>query len=1299
MSTADWTNTSTGGNNSVHSTSTISSAGINGTASNNAYAANNGVSNQAGISSIVGGVEEVTGMVYPAIATLDRQYSAPVGQRLLLFVQTNANCGLQGGVETILKLQKTKGRSLSPPPNHATSTCDYNYNTQEDDLDVAYSSRTPSQTNPSSDDPYGFLRDDDTGTLATGITGSSTNASDNFSYASATSSINSSTQQNLNTNNNNTSNSNSSKKGPNLGRFLKKVAKQTTGALERGMHELAIKADQGRTPDLLTACLFSTATGELIAMTDSVPMPRIAIVGVTFSIPLWVPPRFEDNAMVTVKLFIHSQASLMISATGKPKTKHFLLGQTQVNVGQMRKLLLQQRKGFFSLPLASTLVAEGQQLHFCVLPDLKIPAMAQRGWSLMDPQFSGCTSGLYNYPLDQSYALKTPPSNSSNNIQEQPWLIATERAIESTIVLPLAAAFAQICTQACHVSLQHAQAIATHLLAKRTEHDEPGPCANVHVEFQYLQIDASASNPVAAMAAQLPSVNMTLAWQPPDSLFELELIPSATVPVGGTHPQVAPPQLQFFPPVVTTGILPAILKAHGAQLPAFMLGNLRVQLTANTRPPDVWEAVVVLEQHVNQQRGRTIQLPFYSLATGLKVGAMVMTIDISVETPSAPLPNYVSPQRGLVTMVGLENLIQDVVTPMVDHVVLPQQQAAQADDVTRRRQQQLATMGSFMSHAYLDQHVRSRRQADWELFSMKAREYRQVLESHSRTPNTTPRHTEPSWEDRSPKPFRPSSSRPELLLSMIPFNTHNASFSLDIIDPNNSQPNDGALFHNITCGAPADHAAGFGNVFVDRTFTSPIGSVSGGLRRLEAKRFELAQIVKNAQTQLIAGVAGFFQAARQQPQNKFVNHVPARHSNLQNLRWKVFEAVHAYHHVTWICAVRRANAFSQALGIAVTSYLTSLSDVALCQMGWPQLWARHGYLVSYEGLLSAAGKELGMIEDASVAISMLHMVKIVLVPDDNTTRGDPARVPIPHSPLLKWVHLIPTTSNSSTNSRSTQYLLQVGVHSRYFEQRVPACLKNGTQVRFYPVLFQVGVDIRQWGAHAGSNMKNQFAGGDYSSGAGAGGAGLLDDEDDDVGVSDDDVLVALNYEALQKMNAYAHLISPVPGSNVPAGDPFDTFLASTSQSSQQQAKNMSVHPSLSMLHNHVMTSAGRMNHSILDEAATMAQQLGGGGVVFCKSGKDRTAMHVTYKQAQFANRFRQQRHRNQEVPDTTLEDATRMRIYGTRLPVCEKNVGQALYAFNSLQSKFMPDALKPPPSTLAGFLKGGRLLTGGGIET
>lgn len=55
--------------------------------------------------------------------------------------------------------------------------------------------------------------------------------------------------------------------------------------------------------------------------------------------------------------------------------------------------------------------------------------------------------------------------------------------------------------------------------------------------------------------------------------------------------------------------------------------------------------------------------------------------------------------------------------------------------------------------------------------------------------------------------------------------------------------------------------------------------------------------------------------------------------------------------------------------------------------------------------------------------------------------------------------------------------------------------------------------------------------------------GLLEDEDDDdVGIADDDVLVTLNYEAFQKMNSYAHLISPVP-----SGGPGDLLDAPSGQ--------------------------------------------------------------------------------------------------------------------------------------------------------
>ena len=81
-------------------------------------------------------------------------------------------------------------------------------------------------------------------------------------------------------------------------------------------------------------------------------------------------------------------------------------------------------------------------------------------------------------------------------------------------------------------------------------------------------------------------------------------------------------------------------------------------------------------------------------------------------------------------------------------------------------------------------------------------------------------------------------------------------------------------------------------------------------------------------------------------------------------RWRVFEAAHNLHHVTWMCAVRRANVFSQSLGLAVTSYLAAIADPTRNVAGWPEIWKSHGYMVCFEGLLSAAGKELGMIEDA-----------------------------------------------------------------------------------------------------------------------------------------------------------------------------------------------------------------------------------------------------------------------------------------------------------------------------------------------
>jgi hypothetical protein len=314
----------------------------------------------------------------------------------------------------------------------------------------------------------------------------------------------------------------------------------------------------------------------------------------------------------------------------------------------------------------------------------------------------------------------------------------------------------------------------------------------------------------------------------------------------------------------------------------------------------------------------------------------------------------------------------------------------------------------------------------------------------------------------------------------------------------------------------------------------------------------------------------------------------------------------------------------------------------------------------------------------SIAVSMLRMVRVVLMPD----KGIPSKaVFVPSAPYLKWVNLFP-----SGQGENRHFLLQIGVDPAYYNERIPVPLRNGTAVQLYPVLYQVGVDVRQWGAHAGSKLLSKQPNGTTQEVS----AGRLvdDDDDDDVGIVDNDVLVALNFEAFQKMNVYSHAIRPqqITLDKIQAAM-LQVFAIRASLREDQQV--LPIHETMSALFSHIKSSAGRMNHSILDEAATLVQQLGGGALVFCKSGKDRTAMHgkfgqpmfsaklevphmsmvllpaVTYKQAQFAARFR-----GQDDMQSLLNDATLIRTWGTRLPICEKNVGQAKYAFNSVRHHY-----------------------------
>ena len=232
-----------------------------------------------------------------------------------------------------------------------------------------------------------------------------------------------------------------------------------------------------------------------------------------------------------------------------------------------------------------------------------------------------------------------------------------------------------------------------------------------------------------------------------------------------------------------------------------------------------------------------------------------------------------------------------------------------------------------------------------------------------------------------------------------------------------------ALFQNVTCGAPADHYRGFSR----KDSNDGEKGFSGGLRRLEASRVATADLVRKCQDNLIGALSKYYRMNSQSRQipGRSVRHIPTDEIELASLRAACISATETLHSLTWDCAVRRANSFSQALGIALTLFLSHVSDLAKLQKAaWAELWAKHGFLITFEGLLSAAGKELGMIEDACVGISMLRMASIIFVTETNQVNPekDDGRCDIIDSPYLRWVRITPSGTGSGT-----RYVVEVCV--------------------------------------------------------------------------------------------------------------------------------------------------------------------------------------------------------------------------------------------------------------------------------
>ena len=108
-------------------------------------------------------------------------------------------------------------------------------------------------------------------------------------------------------------------------------------------------------------------------------------------------------------------------------------------------------------------------------------------------------------------------------------------------------------------------------------------------------------------------------------------------------------------------------------------------------------------------------------------------------------------------------------------------------------------------------------------------------------------------------------------------------------------------------------------------------------------------------------------------------------------------------------------------------------------------------------------------------------------------------------------------------------------------------------------------------------------------------------------------------------------------------------------------------------------AADPKNVELLHATALLSRLLGGGRLIMCKSGKDRTAMAVTLEHA----RLLESEHGVDSEGATRCLEATRR--HGVRRENVRRNVCKRTYAFNWVQQRMLPAAYRPP----LGSAKGG----------
>lgn len=332
--------------------------------------------------------------------------------------------------------------------------------------------------------------------------------------------------------------------------------------------------------------------------------------------------------------------------------------------------------------------------------------------------------------------------------------------------------------------------------------------------------------------------------------------------------------------------------------------------------------------------------------------------------------------------------------------------------------------------------------------------------------------------------------------------------------------------------------------------------------------------------------------------------------------------------------------FCQAASTALETFQTHLSHWLMGPLSSLDIintaltrWERQGFLIVFQGLLTPSQNERAMLEDAFVAIYSLSTLYVQL----NITVGTRVNV---------------TRGEHFLTCRDSYLVAQFDVTCLSTHHYARSAGKS-VKIHIIPSFFNMGVNINQ--TFASCLFSNQINGFWFKQ---------VNDYIHSVTHNTEPTIPEGIFANSRQLVSVHQLAKNSLKWDAPIFE--NSFIRSEIDASPYQAHMEAI--KLNMIDNQFK------NVRLLHLVSETGGMLCGGVVVMCKSGKDRTGMFVTYRQAK--NLVLEY-----QLPISGLHSfRVNSIIHGVRLQNCRKNTGSASFSFNVIQNWALPEELKAPPN-------------------